>query len=126
MDKTEGLNFTHSSRKSWSLLRRLGSIQEHAINQTSKPMANNIAEHFIKSSKETVDKYWSTQVKSQLRKEKRDLLHTSEIGKEVTKDELETALASTKKKQITWTGWDLTRILTKPWFSSKMVPNLSV
>lgn len=49
----------------------------------------------IKSSKETVDKHWFA--KSQLSKEKRDLPHTSEIGKEFTKKELETALASTKK-----------------------------
>jgi len=64
MDKTEGLNSIYSSRKTWSLIRILGSTQEHATNQTSKPTANNIAEHLLKSSKVTVDKHCSTKVKS--------------------------------------------------------------
>jgi len=101
MDKTEGLNFTYSSRKALILIRRLGSTQEHALNQTIKPTANNITEHLIKSSKGTVDKHWSTKVKSQLRKENRDLPHASLIGKEIIKNELETALASTKKSKST-------------------------
>lgn len=51
MDKTEELNFTYSSRKAWNLIRKLGSTQEHATNQTNKPTANNIAKHLMKSSK---------------------------------------------------------------------------
>lgn len=78
MDKTEGLNFTHSIRKVWSLIRKLisssfGSTQEYTTKQTNKPMANNTAEHFIKSSKRIADKQWTKKVKKQLRKEKRDL-----------------------------------------------------
>lgn len=95
MEKTEGLNFTHSSRKACGLIKRLGSTKEHTSNLTIKPTVNNIAEHFVKLPKGTVDKQWSKQIKTQLRKEKRNLPYTSE-----TLDELETALTSVKRNKL--------------------------
>lgn len=100
MEKTEGLNFTHSSRKACGLIKRLGSTKKHTSNLTIKPTVNNIAEHFVKLPKGTVDKQWSKQIKTQLRKEKRNLPYTSETGKKITLDELETALTLVKRKKL--------------------------
>ena len=50
-ESTSQLNFTHSSRKSWSLIRRLGAAQ-HPVQVSRPPVsANAVASHLVRVAK---------------------------------------------------------------------------
>ena len=60
-ESTAQLNFTHSSRKSWSLLRRLGASQRPP--RSSRPLVspNAVAAHLIQVTKAPVEKTFEKQ-----------------------------------------------------------------
>lgn len=70
MKSVQEMNFTHSSRKSWSLIRRLG-----AATPNFKPKSNispeSIESRLVKLTKVKLDSTTEKQVKSKLRKEKK-------------------------------------------------------
>jgi len=63
------MNFTHSSRKSWALIRRLGAAQQPPKSTHPSVIANAVAAHLIQVAKAPHDKF-----ERQVRKQGRTLL----------------------------------------------------
>lgn len=62
---TEGMDFKRSSRKAWSLLRKLGNCGP-AVKKKSPIHPNQVAEHIVKTSKTPPIKDHSTQIRKEL------------------------------------------------------------
>jgi len=62
---TSKMNFTHSSRKSWALIRRLGAAQQPPRSTHPSVNANAIAAHLIQVAKALHDKMFEHQVHMQ-------------------------------------------------------------
>ena len=57
-EPTAQMDFTHSSRRAWSLIRRLGAAQQPPTYGRSCVTANQVASHMIKTGKSPVDRTW--------------------------------------------------------------------
>lgn len=92
--ETQEMNFTHSSRKGWRLLRHLG--------ETSKPIKtkscidpDSIATNIVENSTMIVpDKHHKRIIKSKLRKLVQSLTNDSEYDQPFSLDELDAAISS--------------------------------
>jgi len=62
---TSKMNFTHSSRKSWALIRRLGAAQQPPKSTHPSVSANAVAAHLIQVAKALHDKKFERQVRMQ-------------------------------------------------------------
>jgi len=62
---TSKMNFTHSSRKSWALIRWLGAAQQPPKSTHPSVSANAIAAHLIQVAKAPDDKKFERQVRMQ-------------------------------------------------------------
>ena len=50
-ETTANLNFTHSSRKCWNLIRRLGATQQPPVQSRPSVCPNAVASHLVKVAK---------------------------------------------------------------------------
>ncbi len=92
---TSQMNFTHSSRKSWALIRRLGAAQQPPKSSHPPVSANAVAAHLIQVAKAPHNKKFERQVRSQ----GRILLQQStdkSLPPPFTTDEITAALQKTK------------------------------
>jgi len=62
---TSKINFTHSSRKSWALIRRLGAAQQPSKSTHPSVSANAVAAHLIQVAKAPHDKKFERKVRMQ-------------------------------------------------------------
>lgn len=100
---TADLNFTHSSRKAWTLLRKLGtapSINRHSSHITP----NAVASRLLKLSKAPMDRKRLKSVRNQARKVKRNLRPNDNFSKPFTTAELNHAIKSLKTNKAS--GYD--------------------
>jgi len=96
-ETTEKLNFTHSSRKSWSLIRRLGAAQQPPVQARPAVNPNAVASHLLKVARAPLEK----EHRHQVRDEWRQYCHQKTVGQVATveaftESELETVLNSVK------------------------------
>jgi len=62
---TSKMNFTHSSRKSWALIRRLGAAQQPPKSAHPSVSPSAVATHFIQVAKAPHDKKFKCRVRMQ-------------------------------------------------------------
>jgi len=62
---TSKMNFTHSSQKSWAVIRRLGAAQQSPTSTHPSVSANAVAAHLIQVAKALHDKKFERQVRMQ-------------------------------------------------------------
>lgn len=94
----ENINFTHSSRRAWRLLRRLESGQtQTAIGNPPAPQA--VATRLKLLSKPKISKETKISIKSTLAKIRAEQQQRSSITKPVTSEELDSALEATQCKK---------------------------
>jgi len=89
----EGLNFTHSSRKAWSLLRKLSTGKNINNQPVALPKPRDVAKRIFSLSKlkrQPSDKY----VNYELHNIKRSQQAQLEVSKEFTLEELEAAIST--------------------------------
>ena len=66
-ESTAQMDYTHSSRKAWNLIRRLGAAQQPPTYGRSCVSANQVASHLIKTGKAPVDRTWRRRVRDEWR-----------------------------------------------------------
>ena len=97
-ESTEKLNFTHSSRKSWSLIRRLGAAQKPPAQTRPAVSPNAVASHLLQVAKAPLMK----EHRRQVRDEWRQYCRQKAVGvdgdstEEFTESELEAVLRTVK------------------------------
>jgi len=89
------MNFTHSSRKSWALIRRLGAAQQPPKPTRPSVSANAVAAHLIQVAKAPHDKKFERQVRMQGRTLLQQMSDKS-LPHPFTEEEISTALQKTK------------------------------
>lgn len=96
--KTENLDFTHSSRKAWSLIRRLdsGKIPTPKYNAVSP---NKVASHLLSMSNTDSIRSWTKYAKKKLKKVKKPLSNDSYLSVEFSASELDFTLSSVKNNK---------------------------
>lgn len=94
-ETVEGLDFKISSRKAWSLLRKLGG--DHKTTNTDKKLsANKIATHIVSVSRTPKDRDHATQVKHKLTKLKTSCEGLTDFSGPFTIDDIKEALKDIK------------------------------
>lgn len=90
----ESMDFKHSSRKAWDLLRKLngGSLK---MNTTTDVTPNQIASRLESTSKMPIDKRLIKRINRKLRKAK-SRIKTSPYGSDVTNEEVSAAITTIK------------------------------
>lgn len=92
----ESMNMTHSSRKAWSTLRKLGGA-ELPIPAKPKVHPNNIARRIVQLSKASSDKEFTRSVNSHLKAKRRAMDPNNDYyTKNFTEAEISEALRATK------------------------------
>jgi len=89
------MNFTHSSRKSWALIRRLGAAQQPPKSTHPSVSANAVATHLIQVAKAPHDKNFERQVRMQGRTLLQQMSDKS-LPHPFTEEEISAALQKTK------------------------------
>lgn len=94
-ETVEKLNFQHSSRKAWSLLRKLGGS---CLGQREQSCItpNKIASHIVSTSKVSQDKDYTRMLKRNFKKMKASLPTTSPYSKVFTLEEVNVAIEDLK------------------------------
>ena len=94
---TSNLNFTHSSRKSWNLIRQLGSNQQPSNSTRPSVKPNAVASHLIKVGKAPIDKQTKHETTQEWRsfKKSRPEAETA-TATPITLEEVNTALKDLK------------------------------
>lgn len=90
-----GIDFTHSSRKAWSVLRKLGSSGQKRSPKASVK-SNQIASRLISNSKVPVGKKRSRQVCKDYREKVRSMENDANYSSDWTLNELNIAISSLK------------------------------
>jgi hypothetical protein len=91
----EAVNFTHSSRKAWKMLKKPGTDAILASRQNSIT-ANDLASRLLRVSKTQRDREHVCTTKMNLRRKKRTLTVNQTLSRCFTLDEHDTALMSLK------------------------------
>jgi len=89
------MNFTHSSLKSWALIRRLGAAQQPPKSTYPSVSASAVAAHLIQVAKAPHDKNFERQVRMQGRTLLQPMPDKS-LPHPFTEEEISTALHKTK------------------------------
>ena len=92
---TSKMNFTHSSRNSWALIRRLGAAQQPPKSTHPSVSANAVAAHLIQVAKAPHDKKFERQVCMQGRTLLQQMSDKS-LPHTFTEEEISAALQKTK------------------------------
>lgn len=95
METVQALDFKTSSRKAWSLLRKLNDGNKRAHKETPIP-PNQIASHIVSTSKAPRDRAHTTQIKHELTALKSTCNHQTEFSRPFSSDEITTALKDVK------------------------------
>ena len=92
---TSSLDFTHSSRKAWNTIRRLGASQQPNTPSWPSVTPNQVAHHLIKLGQAKSDGHWEKGIRDEWRQH---LLRNSTMPKPdtISVKELNTALENTK------------------------------
>lgn len=93
INTVEGLNFNHSSRKAWSLIRKLDSTSIPSKKPTSVNV-NAIANHLVQTSRTAKDKKFNKLVKAKLRQAKLTTLPLDSYSRPFSVQEVEKGLMS--------------------------------
>uniref|UniRef100_H3A4H6 Endonuclease/exonuclease/phosphatase domain-containing protein n=1 Tax=Latimeria chalumnae TaxID=7897 RepID=H3A4H6_LATCH len=91
----ENMDFTHSSRKAWNLLRRLGGAAP-AQHQTPSITANSIASQILRNSKTIASRSTKREVKTALQVSLTQCAPFSSLSETFSRAEIDTALSATK------------------------------
>ena len=91
---TSKMNFTHSSRKSWPLIRRLGAAQQPPKSTHPSVSANAVAAHLIQVAKAPHDKKFECRVRMQGRTLLQQMSDKS-LPHPLTEEEISAALQKT-------------------------------
>ena len=91
---TSKMNFTHSSRKSWPLIRRLGAAQQPPKSTHPSVSANAVAAHLIQVAKAPHDKKFERRVRMQGRTLLQQMSDKS-LPHPLTEEEISAALQKT-------------------------------
>ena len=94
-ETVEDLNFTHSSRKAWNLLRHLGAATP-VQHQPPKVTANAVASRLLLNSKVPSTKASRKEVKKNLSKSYSTSAKTSPLARPYTREDVDIGLSSTK------------------------------
>uniref|UniRef100_H3A8G7 Endonuclease/exonuclease/phosphatase domain-containing protein n=1 Tax=Latimeria chalumnae TaxID=7897 RepID=H3A8G7_LATCH len=92
----ESLDFTHSSRRAWVLLRKLGAANP-VVAPDVKVKPDAIAAYLVANSKGPLNKQYKQEVKRQLRKVMTACPESSALSTHFSSEELATTLTATKK-----------------------------
>jgi len=76
-ESTAQMNFTHSSRKSWSLLRRLGASQWPPRSTRTLVSTNAVASHLVRVAKAPADKKFERKVRDSWRQARQNSMAAS-------------------------------------------------
>jgi len=101
---TSKMNFTHSSRKSWALIRRLGVAQQPPKSTHPSVSANAVAAHLFQVAKAPYDKKFERQVRMQGRTLLQQMSNKS-LPHPFT-EKISTTLQKTKPASATAPGYD--------------------
>lgn len=63
---TKNMNFRHSSRRAWSLLKKLGA-DSHTMSKPANVTADQVANHIVNLSRTKKDKSHSTEIKKEFK-----------------------------------------------------------
>jgi hypothetical protein len=96
METVKNMDFTHSSRKSWGLLRKLGGAEPTAHHPT-KITANKVARHIQSTSKINIPRNRQRELKSLTDNILKNYPEHTELSQQINIEEIETALKSTKR-----------------------------
>lgn len=109
--RTQEMDFTHSSRKGWRLIRHLGEASKPAkIKSNMEP--NKIASVIVQNSKKISPEHsFKCKIETKLRKLKKSLTAT-ELDNPFSLEELDEAIQSNWEKQPDWMDstqsfWDI-------------------
>ena len=91
----QGMDFKHSSRKAWSLLRKLGCANQSKA-PPGKISANEVASRLVQNSKQPMSKHRTKSVKKELHHQRRVTSDDPLYSGEFTMLELETAIKDLK------------------------------
>lgn len=94
-DTTASLNFTHSSRKAWNLVKRLGA-ETPKTGQHGVVTPNDVATRMMRVAKAKMDKEHKIQLKKLLRTKKKELIPCSNYSSSFTINEIKVALGKMK------------------------------
>ena len=94
-ESTAQMNFTHSSRKSWALLRRLGAAQRPPLLSRPPVSANVVASHLVKVAKSPSEPKFERSVRDSWRQFCRNKSN-SERPEAISPSEILNALKRTK------------------------------
>lgn len=91
----ESMNFTHSSRKAWSVIRRLGAANAKS-NGKASISADNVASRLVQLTKVNMEKNVMTKIRHKLKSKRKKLSHNSEVSNPFTTDEIVEAISNIK------------------------------
>lgn len=91
----ENMNFTHSSRKAWSEIRRLGAANAK-LGGKSETTANKVAARLVNLTKVNMNKRRMSKVKNKLKCKRKTLSHNQEYSHAFTIDEITEAISFMK------------------------------
>ena len=94
-EEMAALDFTHSSRRAWSLLRKLGGAT-HSKRQQPKVTANEVAHQLLLNGSVKKDRKQAKHIQKQQRAALSDCPETSNLSQAFTTDEIINALKATK------------------------------
>lgn len=103
-EKTENLDFTHSSHKAWSLMKKLGTSNNTTKGQhTLRP--NSVAARLKNVGKLSVDKEHKRLIKTELRNHRKMLMPHQTLDAAFTQNDVNNAIKNTKINKAA--GFDL-------------------
>lgn len=91
----QDMNFTHSSRKAWSVIRHLGAANAK-FNKKSSISANEVATRLVQLTKVNMDKRWMTKIRNKLKCERKKLSQNQEFSNPFNIDEIIEAISVIK------------------------------
>lgn len=94
-DTTVSLNFTHSSRKAWNIVKRLDA-ETPKTGQHGAVNPNDVATIMMRVAKAKMDKEHKIQIKRLLQTKKKELIPSSNYSSSFTVNEIKVALRKRK------------------------------
>ena len=115
VETVKAIDFTHSSRKAWSVVRQLTGEKN---NKPQVPIkANKIAQHVVKNERNaTVNREFTREVNKELKQILQMASVDFELCSDFTVDEMQQALRSLKSGKAAGTRFNPSRISYAPWY----------
>lgn len=89
------MNFTHSSRKAWAVIRRLGAANAKQCGKASIS-ADKVASRLVQLTKVNMDKKMMAKIRKKLKGRRKKLAHNVEFSSPFTIDEIVDAISHVK------------------------------